>query len=283
MRARQSSRPGRSVPRLNECGRARIARRSPPVGVSVLKSLFRSKRAAAPSIPAGARVYAIGDVHGCADQLDRLLAAIDADDAARAPAATTLILLGDLTDRGPDSRRVVERVMGLAAASPRVTLLKGNHEEMLLRAAEGHRPSLQLFNRYGGRETLLSYGVDEAAYDEASLEELGDAIAAHVPASHRAFLDAGVDPVSVGDYLFVHAGIRPGLPLAEQVGADLRWIRDPFLSHRGAHEGFVIHGHTITAEPDVRTNRIGIDTGAYAGGPLTAIGLEGEDRWFLTA
>jgi len=259
-----------------------IARLPIPVGVPLIKSLFRSKKAAAPSIPAGERVYAIGDVHGCADQLDRLLAAIDTDDATRAPAATTLILLGDLVDRGPDSRRVVERAMALAAASPRVALIKGNHEEMLLRAAEGHRPSLQLFNRYGGRETLMSYGVDAIAYDDASLEELGDTIAAHVPAVHRAFLDAGLDHITIGDYLFVHAGIRPGVPLAEQVGADLRWIRDPFLSHRGAHEGFVIHGHTITADPDVRANRIGIDTGAYEGGPLTAIGLEGADRWFLT-
>ena len=248
----------------------------------MLKSFLRKKKSSSYLVPEGERVYAVGDVHGCADQFGALLAAIDADDAARGPADTMLVLLGDLIDRGPDSRGVVERAMRLAAF-PRFALLKGNHEEMLLRAAAGHRPSLQLFNRYGGRETLMSYGVDAAAYDEASFEELEALIAAAVPAAHRAFLDAGKPHLTIGDYLFVHAGIRPGISLAEQVGADLRWIRDPFLSHRGPHEAFVIHGHTITAEPDVQPNRIGIDTGAYAGGPLTAIGLEGGERWFLTA
>lgn len=248
----------------------------------MLKSFLRKKKSPQFTIPDGERVYAVGDVHGCADQFAALLAAIDADDAARGSADTTLVLLGDLVDRGPDSRGVVERAMQLSA-SPRFALLKGNHEEMLLRAATGHRPSLQLFNRYGGRETLISYGVDPAAYDEASFEELEALIVATVPAAHRAFLDAGRPHLTIGDYLFVHAGIRPGVPLAEQVGADLRWIRDPFLGHRGSHGSMVVHGHTITAEPDVQPNRIGIDTGAYAGGPLTAIGLEGGERWFLTA
>jgi serine/threonine protein phosphatase 1 len=250
--------------------------------VSVLKSFLRKKKTPLFSIPDGERVYAVGDVHGCLDQFDALLAAIDADAAARGRADTTLVLLGDLIDRGPQSCGVVERAMQLAA-SPRFALLKGNHEEMLLRAATGHRPSLQLFNRYGGRETLLSYGVDPAAYDEASFEELEALIVDAVPAAHRAFLDAGRAHVAIGDYLFVHAGIRPGVPLADQVGADLRWIRDPFLAHRGSHGALVVHGHTITAEPDVQPNRIGIDTGAYTGGPLTAIGLEGEERWFLAA
>lgn len=248
----------------------------------MLKSFLRKKKSPQFTIPDGERVYAVGDVHGCADQFEALLAAIDADDAARGPADTTLVLLGDLVDRGPDTRGVVERAMRLTA-SPRFALLKGNHEEMLLRAATGHRPSLQLFNRYGGRETLISYGVDPAAYDEASFEELEALIVGAVPAAHRAFLDAGRPHLTIGDYLFVHAGIRPGVPLAEQVGADLRWIRDPFLGHRGPHGSMVVHGHTITAEPDVQPNRIGIDTGAYAGGLLTAIGLEGEERWFLTA
>jgi len=246
----------------------------------VLKSFLRKKNATQFSIPDGERVYAVGDVHGCADQFEALLAAIDADDAARGSADTTLVLLGDLVDRGPASRRVVERAMQLSA-SPRFALLKGNHEEMLLRAASGHRPSLQLFNRHGGRETLLSYGVDAATYDEASFEELEALIVQAVPDAHRAFLDAGRPHLTIGGYLFVHAGIRPGVPLAEQVGADLRWIRDPFLGHRGPHGSMVVHGHTISAEPDVRPNRIGIDTGAYAGGPLTAIGLEGGERWFL--
>lgn len=248
----------------------------------MIRSLLRKNKSPAPRVPAGERVYAVGDVHGCADRLEALLAAIDADDARRPAAETRLILLGDLVDRGPDARGVVDRAMALAA-SLRFAFIKGNHEEMLLRAAEGHRPSLQLFNRYGGRETLLSYGVDPQRYDAAAYEELGEMIAAAVPADHLAFLAAGLDRVEIGDYLFVHAGVRPGVALDAQAGADLRWIRDPFLTHRGSFGAVVVHGHTITEEPDVRTNRIGIDTGAYAGGPLTAVGLEGEERWFLTA
>ncbi len=224
----------------------------------------------------------MGDIHGCLSSFERLLAAIKADDAARAPARTTLILLGDLVDRGPDSRGVVERALHLGFEFPASVLIKGNHEEIMLAAAEGDRSSLQLFNRVGGRETMLSYGVDPRTYDEASLEELAVLIDERVPAAHRLFLDAGRDQVTIGDYLFVHAGIRPSVPLEAQRAADLRWIREPFLSHRAAHAAMVVHGHTITEEPDVRANRIGIDTGAYAGGPLTAIGLEGSERWFLT-
>lgn len=228
----------------------------------------------------GERVYAVGDVHGRLDCLEAVLAKIDADETARGPAPTHIVLLGDLIDRGPDSRGVVERARRLAAERP-TTILAGNHEELLLRAAKGDRTALATFDRAGGRETLLSYGVEAADYDDCALADLPALIARAVPADHLAFL-AGLDDWLVkGDYLFVHAGVRPGVPLDQQDPNDLRWIREPFLSHKGRYGSMVIHGHTITAEPDIRPNRIGIDTGAFASGVLTAIGLEDEERWFL--
>jgi serine/threonine protein phosphatase 1 len=251
----------------------------------VLKRLFSRAEAAAPKgscAPAGQRLYAIGDIHGRLDLLDDLLAQIEADDQARGTDATSrLIFLGDLVDRGPASRGVVERVMKLMAGSSNVTCLKGNHEELLIRAWEGDRQSAGILNRNGGRETMLSYGVDEAAYDEADLGGLVDLIGAHVPPTHIAFLDVLSDWIEAGDYIFVHAGIRPGRALEDQRGSDLRWIRDDFTQFRGDHSHMVIHGHTILEAIDEQPNRIGIDTGAFATGRLTAIGLEGSDRWFL--
>lgn len=231
--------------------------------------------------PEGRRIYAIGDIHGRRDLLDELLIRIEADNAARGPAQTQLIFLGDLVDRGPDSKGVIERVMHLKAATPDVKLISGNHEELLIRAWNGDRRSAGLFNRVGGRETMLSYGLDEEVYDHADLEELTILISQNVPEEHIEFLKGADDWIAAGDYLFVHAGIRPGEALEEQRTSDLRWIRREFTDYEGDHGLMVIHGHSITEEIDVKSNRIGIDTGAYATNRLTAIGLEGEDRWFL--
>jgi serine/threonine protein phosphatase 1 len=251
----------------------------------VLKRLFGRSQERAPRawrVPEGQRIYAIGDIHGRRDLLDELLALIDADDAARGPAeATRLIFLGDLVDRGPDSRGVVERVMALSEGSDRVLCLKGNHEEMLIRSWEGDRKTAAVFNRNGGRETALSYGIIAEDYDAGDLGEVVDLIGRHVPPRHIAFLDGLTEWVQAGDYLFVHAGVKPGVPLEEQAASDMRWIRKDFTEWRGDHGVMVIHGHTITDGVDEQENRIGIDTGAYATGRLTAIGLEGEDRWFL--
>ncbi|MFD1034576.1 metallophosphoesterase family protein [Sphingomonas hankookensis] len=247
----------------------------------VFSRLFRKSAAPAPRIPDGQIVYAIGDVHGRLDCLEDLLARIDAD-PDRGDRRVKLIFLGDLIDRGPDSRGVVERVMTLCAASEDVTCLCGNHEELLLHAAEGARQSLGIFVRAGGRETLLSYGVDEATYEAADLKGVAQLVQDHVPTAHLDFLRALPDQIAIGDYVMVHAGIRPGVALDAQKSSDLRWIRAPFLDHTGRFERFVVHGHTVTAEPDIRPNRIGIDTGAYRSGRLTALVLHDEVQRFLT-
>jgi serine/threonine protein phosphatase 1 len=255
-----------------------------------LRSLFSSARSdAAPEAPAafparlpdGQRVYAIGDIHGRLDLFEQLLARIDEDDAERGPAETSLVLLGDLIDRGPASRGVVERAIGLSL-SGKVRILAGNHEEMLLSGLE-NEDVLRHFLRHGGKETLFSYGLTPEEYSAGRLDQLRERAAELVPADHLAFMRAMEDQVIIGDYLFVHAGIRPDLALDRQVVSDLRWIRRDFLDHPGLHSHMVVHGHSITDQPDVRPNRIGIDTGAFNSGRLTALGLEGGERWFLSA
>jgi len=231
------------------------------------------------SVPEGQRVYAVGDVHGRLDLFDALLSAIAADDGASPPAQTTLVLLGDLVDRGEESAGVIARARQLQARCD-TRILAGNHEEMFLRSFE----ELEMFRhfiRHGGRETVLSYGVDRDAFNEATLEEAQELMRAAVPQEDIAFLESLEDMVTIGDYLFVHAGIDPRVPLAEQRQQDLRWIREPFLSHADPHELLVVHGHTITDEPEDRGNRIGIDTGAFASGRLTALRLEGQSRTFI--
>ena len=233
------------------------------------------------SVPPGKRFYAIGDIHGRLDLLDQLLALIDADDAGRSDAECQLIFLGDLIDRGPDSAGVVERARAIHAAAPSTQLLMGNHEEVFLKALDGDEKAMRFFCRIGGRETILSYGISESDYLRFDHEQLIAAMQQAVPASHRDFLASFSDMFVIGDYAFVHAGIRPGMPLAEQRPGDLRWIREPFLDSDESHECVVIHGHTITEAVDFRANRIGIDTGAHLTGKLTCLGLESDQRWTI--
>ena len=233
------------------------------------------------AIPSGRRVYAIGDIHGRLDLLDTLLAMIERDEAKRGPADTQLVFLGDLIDRGPDSAGVVDRLIALAAERPARFIL-GNHEEVFLRVLGGDLETLRMFVRIGGRETILSYGVEASAYERASYPELVALIQAAVPAAHVAFLDSFENSVEIGDYAFVHAGMRPGVPMAGQRASDMRWIRNSFLDRDWEFGKMVVHGHSVSDEAVVRPTRIGIDTGAFSSGRLTALGLEREDRWFLT-
>jgi serine/threonine protein phosphatase 1 len=247
-----------------------------------LRTLFRpSESAPQAALPTGTRAYAVGDVHGRADLFAALIAAIDADDATRNAADTTVVLLGDLVDRGPDSAGVI-RLARDWQGRRKVRILMGNHEEMFLEALDSEEV-LRHFLRYGGRETLLSYPIDPAAYARAELEECRALARAAVPEEDLAFIRTFEDRIVLGDYLFVHAGIRPGVALEDQRTTDLRWIRETFLNHAEDFGAVVIHGHTIYDEPEVRANRIGIDTGAFASGRLTALGLEGELRWLIEA
>ncbi|MBO9518121.1 MAG: serine/threonine protein phosphatase [Porphyrobacter sp.] len=233
------------------------------------------------AIPPGERVYAVGDIHGRLDLFEALVAAIEADDATSGPANTTVILLGDLVDRGPDSAGVIALARSWQSKRA-VRILGGNHEEMFLRSFNDIE-TFRHFLRHGGRETVLSFGVDRDQFLPASLEEAQALMVEAVPAEDIAYLESFENMITLGDYLFVHAGIDPRVPIAEQRTKDLRWIREPFLSHADSHGAVVVHGHTISEMPEDCGNRIGIDTGAFMSGRLTALVLEGTSRRYIEA
>lgn len=248
-------------------------------------NFWRRKQAAAleptapPSVGDDVRVYAIGDIHGRDDLLKQLVGMILADHAERPPLPLRIIFLGDLVDRGPRSAQVVERVIALARSGAAVSVLRGNHEEVFAAAARGDERATRVFCRIGGGETLASYGLDEAQAMQMDNGAITQWMLNTIPRAHVDFIDALPDQIEIGDYLFVHAGIRPGIPLPAQTGTDMRWIRDEFLESRALHPRYIVHGHSITLAVDERPNRIGIDTGAYFSNRLTALGLEGTARW----
>lgn len=235
-------------------------------------------------LPPGLRIYAIGDIHGRADLLDRLYGLIEADLAAAPPPGRCLVLyLGDYVDRGPDSAGVLDRLCrprqrgGLAGIE--TLALLGNHEAMLLEFLDApYGASLWLAN--GGDATLNSYRVRvPASFDELLLTQR--ALLRALPRQHHEFLSGLPLQARFGDYLFVHAGIRPGLPLDRQSREHMIWIRDLFLDSEADHGAIVVHGHTIVHAVEWRPNRIGIDTGAYTTGHLTALVLEDGERRLL--
>ncbi len=229
----------------------------------------------------GHRAYVVGDIHGRLDLLDQLLGEIRRDVAKRPPRKMLLVFLGDLIDRGPNSAQVIESLRSYKEEGVRTVFLLGNHEEVLLRILDGDTSLVASWLRFGGAECLKSYGVDPDQVavmdDEAALAT----IRAAIPEEHQAFLRSFVDTCRFGDYLFVHAGIRPGVSIDQQVQSDLRWIREPFLFDESDHGCVVVHGHTISPEVEERPNRIGIDTGAYRTGILTALVLDGTERRYL--
>ena len=252
-----------------------------------LARIFRTafgRLSGAPSVPEGERVYAIGDIHGRLDLLDQMLNAISEDRARLPDLQTNIIFLGDLVDRGPDSSGVIERLIDLDR-DPRLftSFILGNHDEVFLKAATGDKKALRFLIRIGGKETIISYGISREEYASADLEQLSSMVREAVPAAHVAFLKSFQDYLVKGDYVFVHAGIKPGVDIGSQSPTDLRWIRKEFLETRASHEKIVVHGHSISSRPAVRSNRIGIDTGAFSSGRLTAVVLEGADRRFLEA
>lgn len=247
----------------------------------MLFSRLLSNRARSSCAPRGWRAYAVGDVHGRLDLLDQLLAAIRSDHQRRPKAKALLIFLGDLIDRGPDSAGVIERLVTLGCSDFRVITLAGNHEEVLLDVLSGNDHQFAGWLRFGGAEALRSYGLDPDAVATLPPAEAARQIAGTMPVTHRRLLSELGDSFRFGDYLFVHAGIRPGIPLEQQSTTDLRWIREPFLSDTRDHGMTVVHGHTISERVEEAGSRIGIDTGAYQSGRLTALGLEGQQRWTI--
>lgn len=230
------------------------------------------------TLPANMRVYCVGDIHGRADLLMETLGRID-DDRQRRPVRHALeIYLGDYVDRGPDSSSVID-LLAVRLVRNRAICLRGNHEA-LLEAFLGGSAELDSWLPLGALPTLASYGVSPRSRT-GSATELRRSLANAFPRTHRLFLQCLRYSFCCGDFLFVHAGIRPDIPIDAQDPHDLLWIRDEFLSSTQHHGKFIVHGHTPVPHPDIRDNRINIDTGAWRTGILTCIAIEGSEIMVL--
>ncbi len=240
--------------------------------------------AAHPAVPEDRRIYAVGDVHGRADLLTELHRRIAADAGAAQIRQRTVIYLGDYVDRGPGSAAVIDLLLDEPLPGFTAIHLLGNHERLLLEFLADARVGPTWFLN-GGVATLASYGVTIDPWqmgDPTVLRQAQVAFGVALPARHRRFLLGLKLMHREGDYAFVHAGVRPGVPLTEQHEDDLIWIREPFLLSRDDFGAVVVHGHTIVERPQVHANRIAIDTGAYRSNHLTALALEGSTRRFLS-
>jgi serine/threonine protein phosphatase 1 len=238
-----------------------------------LTARFRKK--SKPRLPDGIRIYAVGDVHGRADLLQSLLTVIDADIERSRPERAIQVFLGDYVDRGPDSRGALDLLIKRREHFETICL-KGNHEVFLLEVLKDPA-KLQDWRHYGGLLTLVSYGIRPSM--NPTLEEQVELIAQlqrAIPAEHLAFLQQLPSSFVCGDFFFAHAGIRPGIPLEKQRDEDLLWIRDEFLNSDERFAKYIVHGHTPVVTPDIRPNRINIDTGAYATGNLTLLTIQGD-------
>lgn len=259
----------------------------------VLRNIFKRKSQFAPDspsvhgsparVPPGVCIYAIGDVHGRCDLLEALQERITDDAAQLTPGTSRVVVyMGDYVDRGLESRQVIQHLIERPLAGFDSVHLLGNHDAWFLSFLVDPKVG-PTWLRYGGDVTLHSYGVrlgtpvDDIEY----FTNLQHALRARLPASHVAFLQNLHLSYEMGDYLFVHAGIRPGIALQRQTADDLLWIREPFLSSDRALERVVVHGHTVESAPVIRHNRIGIDTGACWTGCLTCLVLEEGTQRFL--
>lgn len=238
-----------------------------------------SRMKSRPRLPEGVRIYAIGDIHGRADLLDQILRQIDADLASNPAHHGIEVYLGDYIDRGPDSRKVIDR-LAVRKRTHRTVFLKGNHETYLTDFVT-NPAILEDWQRLGGLETLMSYGIALSINaDQTARARFAGALDRALPESHRQFFRDLKLSFICGDFFFVHAGVRPGIALEKQREEDLLWIRHDFLLCEEDFGKFVVHGHTPVQQPDLRPNRINIDTGAYATGQLTCLMLE-EDKMYL--
>ncbi len=241
----------------------------------IRRLLKRARAKRSPRLPEGVRIYAIGDVHGRVDLLDRLLSRIDAHIAKHPVVRPIHILVGDYIDRGPASREVLDLLIN-SAQGREMVFLRGNHDIFIANFLQN--PAVfRDWSKIGGLETLMSYGVQPTIdADAAKQNELARALEHALPPAHRNFLGGLISSFTCGGYFFAHAGVRPGIPLTKQSDDDLLWIRDEFLLHEDDFGKIVVHGHTPVRELDIRPNRINIDTGAYATGRLTCLILEGD-------
>lgn len=229
-------------------------------------------------------IYAIGDIHGQKAMMDHALALIEADGGPDA----TVVFLGDYTDRGPDSRAVIETLVQGQADGRDWIMLKGNHDRMFewfMQDPPRHDDHLLVgyhwfHDSIGGRETMASYGVDIP--DQARLKSVKAAALDAVPQAHVALLSSLRLSYETDDLLFVHAGIRPGVPLSDQDEEDLVWIRNEFHDYTGPHPKIVVHGHTPVDKATHYGNRVNLDTGAGYGRPLSVAAFQGTDSWLLT-
>ena len=228
--------------------------------------------------PDGVRVYAIGDVHGRFDLLLQMHGAISSDLAAHATKDWRIIHLGDYVDRGPDSRSVLDMLVK-GTRDPRMVALAGNHDLAFLEFLATPDPA-SLFALYGGRQTAQSYGV-ETSFEPALIDRTHRDLVRAVPRSHGEFLGGLAFAVTLGDFFFCHAGIRPGVELDAQDSNDLVWIRGEFHRFEGLHPKLIVHGHTPVAQPEIRANRVNLDTGAFQSGTLSAIVIDGPEKTIL--
>lgn len=233
-------------------------------------------------VPAGMRVYAVGDIHGRDDVLQQLLASIRAH-ASKRHGRNCLIFVGDYVDRGLQSKAVIERLLTLNLPGWEIIHLRGNHDQAVLDFLDD-AAVYRMWRGFGAAETLLSYGVSPPKFDDdGDFQRAREEFIARLPQAHLEFLQSLLPFYVVGDYVFVHAGVRPGVSLEQQSPEDLMWIRDDFLMSDHNFGKVVVHGHSPSDQPVRKFNRIGIDTGAYATGRLTAAILEGDGCEFLTA
>jgi serine/threonine protein phosphatase 1 len=235
-----------------------------------------SRKKQRPRVPDGVRIYAIGDIHGRADLLDDMFKRIDANLASNPTLHGIEVFLGDYIDRGPASREVLDRLVARKRTN-RTVFLKGNHETYITEFVTNPL-LLEDWQRLGGLETLMSYGIKPSINASAAEQaRLAAAFDQALPQSHRRFVGDLKSSFTCGDFYFVHAGVRPGIPLAKQREEDLLWIRSEFLNCEDDFGKIIVHGHTPVLRPDFRPNRINIDTGAYATGRLTCLILENDE------
>lgn len=231
--------------------------------------------------PEDMHIYAIGDVHGRRDLLDVMFERINAALARQRPADWRIVLLGDYIDRGPDSKGVLDVLCARKRSDPHLVLLAGNHDAGFMEFLE--RPKREsLFAGHGGGETAKSYGVPADFSSDALAAQTRERLLQAIPPEHLALMASLERSAAYGDFYFCHAGIRPGVPLAEQDSEDLIWIRGEFLRSTALHPKVIVHGHTPGDEPEVRANRVNLDTRAYETGRLTALAIGGQAKRFLT-